>query len=152
MAQRKFVDLLFPTQQAAGFERGGVDAHRAAGALADRFDAPTIIGFTDALSFLDRMGGQLHIVTLREKVDPEGNPLDEKDPSGEWRTLGMRMVYETRDARIHRARDPEEVLGVEIRDFSEPAVAVQPAPAAVMPDEPGVFEKPDDPEEPGDPE
>lgn len=119
MAQRNVANLAFPLNEEDGFEPGDDRAYRAALAMADRFDAPTIIAFTDALAYLFKMGGQLEIVTLREWVDRDGQPVA-KDEPGEYRTLGFSAFYETRDAKIQRAKPPTEALGVPVTGFDAP--------------------------------
>lgn len=124
MAQRNFVDLSFPAHESAGLMPGDEHAHRAAAAMGDRFDAPTIIALTDALSFLDRMGGQLYAVTLRERVNLRGQMVSEGEP-GEWRTIALRISYETRDGRISQAKPPKEILGVPVADFGASSTQIE---------------------------
>lgn len=124
--RRNIAEILFPVNEEVGYERGDELAHRAAVALADRFDAPTIIAVTDALSFIDRVGGQLYITTARRKVNLDGQMVG-KDEEGEFRSFGLTFVYESRDAALTKgpARPPETAFGVEVRDTSEPPTEVE---------------------------
>lgn len=124
--RRNIAEILFPVNAELGYERGDELAQRASAALADRFDAPTIIALTDALSFIDRVGGQLYITTARRKVNLDGQMVG-KDEEGEFRSFGLTFLYESRDAALTKgpARPPETAFGVEIRDTSEPPTEVQ---------------------------
>lgn len=124
MAQRKIAELLFRDNAAIGHYAGDEDAQRAAAALADRADSPTIVAITDAVAYALRMGGQISIATLRAYVDTEGTPVPEGEP-GDWRTMGLAIFYETRDARIQIAKPPKEVGGIEVTDFTAPPTRVE---------------------------
>lgn len=113
-------EVAFPENEVNGYVPGDEAAHRAAAALADRADAPTIAAFADALAFLERIGGQFHVVALRRAVGEE------------FETVGLGFRYETRDARVQIAEPPEEVFGVAVTDSGAPAVVV-----AQETDEPG---------------
>lgn len=119
MAQRKIGSSAFPGNERAGFVPGDQHAYRAASALADRLDAPTLIALTDAISYAVTMGGQVFAVTLRDWVNRNGEEVPEDQP-GEWRTVGISFFYETRDARMVIAKPPEEALGVPVTDFRDP--------------------------------
>jgi len=119
MAQYKVADLIFPLNQQEGYEPGDEAAHRAALALADRFDAPTIIAVTDALRYLTMRGGQMEMATLRERIGPDGQPVGKDDP-GEYVTLGLTIFYETRDAKMARIKPIADVRGIPVEDFDRP--------------------------------
>lgn len=133
--RRNLADIVFQDGAEQGYRPGDEHAHRAAAALADRFDAPTIIALTDAFSFLKSMGGQLFVITLRERVDIAGNLVDEKEPGGEWRTIAMRVAYETQDGRVAAAKPPKEILGVEVTEFREPPTRVELGAATEVPED-----------------
>lgn len=124
MAQRTIGTSAFPENERSGFVPGDEAAYRAAYALADRLDAPTIIALTDAISYTVTMGGQVHAVTLRDWVDADGRLVPESEP-GQWRTVGISFLYETRDARMQAARPPKEVLDIPVADFQEPATHIE---------------------------
>ena len=124
MAQRNIAEILFPVNEEIGYQRGDELAQRAAAALADRFDAPTIIALTDALSFVDRVGGQLYITALRRKVDRLGNFVSDEQ-EGEFRSAGLAFLYESRDAKVKRARGPQAAFGYPVDDTSAPAVEIE---------------------------
>lgn len=117
--RRPFADVVFDEEFV-----GSEASHRAAAALADRLDPGTIIALTDAMAFLERCGGQFHVVTLRRKVDFEGRSVAEDEP-GEWRTQAFHFEYESRDAKVTLARPPAAVAGVPIVDFSEPPTLLE---------------------------
>lgn len=119
MAQYKVADIIFPLNEQEGFEPGDQAAHRAALAMGDRFDAPTIIAVTDALSYLLMRGGQIQMATLREWVDANGSPAS-KEEAGEYRTLALTAFYETRDAKLQRAKPIAAVSGIPVEDFDQP--------------------------------
>lgn len=121
--RRNLAEILFPENERVGYERGDDLAQRAAAALADRFDAPTIIALTDALAFVDRVGGQLYVTTVRRKVDRTGNLVDDQ-AEGEFRSFGLTINYESRDAKVERAREPTVALGIPVTDAGEPAAQV----------------------------
>lgn len=133
--RRDFANIILAQNAQAGFRPGDEAAHRAAAALADRFDAPTIIALTDAVTFLERMGGQLHVVTLRERIDQEGNMVEHDAPGSEWLTLAFHLRYETQDARVALAKPPESILGVPVTDMAEPPMPVAAEPAESLRDE-----------------
>lgn len=112
--KRDFATVIFEENFQAGYRPGDEHAHRAAAALADRFDAPTIRAVADALSFLDRIGGQMYVVTLRRQVAED-----------EYETEALHLRYETRDAKMHIAPPPEHVGSVPIEDFSEPPTRIE---------------------------
>lgn len=136
--KRNLAEILFPAAEREGFVPGDEAAHRAASALADRFDAATIIAVTDALSFASRVGGQLLVTTLRTRLDASGRPVGE-DQDGEYRTVGLSLDYESRDAKVEEIRRPERVFGIPVTDASEPPTQIDTAPpeptnGAVEPD------------------
>lgn len=119
MARKLIGDIVLAENRERGHFPGDADAHRAAQALADRFDAATIIALTNALTFTQEMGGQFWAVTLRERVGEDGQLAGEDQP-GEYQTVMLRFEYESRDARIAKATaPPADVGGVPISDFSE---------------------------------
>lgn len=148
MSQYKVADIVFPLNEQDGYEPGDAAAHRAALGMADRFDAPTILAVTDALSYLLMRGGQIQMATLREWVDRDGRPT-EKDQPGEYRTLALTAFYETRDAKIQRAKPVTDVKGIPVEDFDRPATETdypegpEPGPTDEEPEqEPGVEDEP----------
>jgi hypothetical protein len=122
--QRTFAEILFRQNEANGYRPGDDAAHRAAAALADRHDAPTIAAIFDALAFAERVGGQFHVVTLREKFNDLGEHVAD-DAEGEWETAALLIKYESRDARIILAKPPEQVFGVPVTEFEEPPTTVE---------------------------
>jgi hypothetical protein len=106
MAPRKF-SVNYLANQADGFQPGDEAAHRAAAALGDRADMPTIAAFSEMLAMLERVGGQFYVTALRV-------PNEE----GEFDTLGLVFNYETRDAKIEFLLPPEEISGVPVTDIS----------------------------------
>lgn len=136
--RRNLAEILFPENRAEGYEPGDEAAYRAATALADRFDAPTIIAVTDALAFLERVGGQMLVTTLRTRLNSAGQPVGDGEP-GEYRTVGISVEYESRDAKVEQIKRPAEVFGIEVRDTSEPPTQVE-TPAPVSHDEPEALE------------
>jgi hypothetical protein len=118
MARKRIEDIVIAQNREAGCFPGDAAAHRAASALADRFDAPTIITLTNLLTYIDQMGGQGYIVTLRERITPDGRLAQEDEP-GEYETAMLRFEYESRDARVVAAPPPEEIEGVRVSEFSE---------------------------------
>jgi len=129
MSQYKVADIVFPLNEQEGYEPGDQNAHRAALAMADRFDAPTIIAVTDALRYLTMRGGQLEIVTIRERFDDQGNRVS-KDEPGEYETLSLHLFYETRDAKLARIKPPTEIRGVPVEDFDRPPTEYDPEPGS----------------------
>jgi|SRR6185437_3352285 len=119
MSQYKVADLIYPLNEQEGYAPGDQAAHRAALAMADRFDAPTIIAVTDALRYLTMRGGQLEMATLRERIGPDGETVS-KDEPGEYVTLGMTIFYETRDAKMARIKPITDVRGIPVEDFDQP--------------------------------
>lgn len=135
MARKQIGDIVLRENRELGFAPGDQAAHRAAMALADRFDAPTIIALTNALTYTQEMGGQFWAVTLREKVGADGQ-LAADDQPGEFQTMMLRFEYESRDVRIVRATTPpSEIEGIPITDFSEAPTQIEVGDAA--PDEDG---------------
>lgn len=116
--ERKLGESIFPLNEEMGFRVGDEAAHRAAAALADRLDAPTIVMLVDALAFLSRVGGQLYVGTVRQKINAQGQPAA-KDEPGEYQTFGMALVYESRDASFYMAKPPEQVLGIPVLPLEE---------------------------------
>jgi hypothetical protein len=114
--KREFSTLYLENQR-DGYQPGDEAAHRAAAALADRADAPTVAALTDALALLERVGGQVHVTALR--IEPD---------DGSWQTAGLGFSYETKDAHLKVAAAPEEVFGVPVTDISGPPVEL-PEPA-----------------------
>ncbi len=109
--KRNFAEVVYQENAQDGFAPGDEAAHRAAAALADRADAPTIGVLTDMLAFLERVGGQFHVTALRLEANPD-----------EWETHGFGLMVETRDARLKVAEAPETVRGVAITDMQGPPV------------------------------
>jgi|SRR6478609_8614909 len=133
MKQRPF-STVFEENQQNGFFPGDEAAARAAAALADRADAPTIAALSDMLTFFERIGGQFHITSLRL-------PSNE----GEWETHGLAFHFETRDARVKVATAPEDLrvgdLTIPITDSQGPAPEIElpaeePAPPESSDEEP----------------
>jgi hypothetical protein len=122
--RRNLAEILFPEARREGFYPGDEAAHRAAQALADRFDAATIIAVTDALSFTSRVGGQLLITTLRTRLDSSGRPVGEDEP-GEYRTVGVSLEYESRDAKVTEIKRPELVFRVPVTDTADPPTVIE---------------------------
>jgi hypothetical protein len=119
MARKLIGDIVFAQNEELGYYPGDEAAHRAALALADRFDAPTIIALTNALTFTREMGGQFWAVTLRERVNEQGEFVPEDQP-GEYRTVMLRFEYESRDARLAKATvPPSQVGGIPVSGFAE---------------------------------
>lgn len=121
--KRRF-HTLYRENAGTGFQPGDESAHRAAAALADRADAPTIGALTDILTLLERFGGQFHVTALR------------LENGEEWETEGIGFQYESRDARLKVAAPPAAVAGVPISNMEEPAPEVE------AEDEPKVAEAP----------
>lgn len=124
MAQYKVADLIYPLNEQEGYAPGDQAAHRAALAMADRFDAPTIIALTDAMRYLTMRGGQLEMATLRERIGADGEPVGRDEP-GEYITLGLTIFYETRDAKLARIKPITEVRGIAVEDFDRPPTEYQ---------------------------
>jgi hypothetical protein len=118
MARKRIEDIVLQQNRELGYYPGDEAAHRAAGALADRFDAPTIISFTNLLTYIAEMGGQGYVVTLRERLTPDGRLAAEGEP-GEYQTAMLRFEYESRDARVVAAPSPQDVAGIQVTEFSE---------------------------------
>jgi len=135
MARKLIGDIVFAQNEKLGYFPGDEAAHRAALALADRFDAPTIIALTDALTFTREMGGQFWAVALRERVNEQGEFVAEDQP-GEYQTALLRFEYESRDARIAKSTTPpSQVAGIPVSDFSEAPTRIAVAEAPPMTDE-----------------
>lgn len=117
MARKRIDDIVIAQNRDQGYYPGDAAAHRAASALADRFDGPTIISLTNLLTFISEMGGQGYIVTLRERLTPDGRLAQEGEP-GEYETAMLRFEYESRDARVVAAPPPEDIGGVAVSEFS----------------------------------
>jgi hypothetical protein len=115
---------LFARNEQDGYAVGDAAAHRAAAALADKADAPTIQAVTQMLDFFTLVGGQCHAVTAREKFDRYENRVGD-DEDGEWATTGIVFKYETRDLRVIEAKAPEEILGLPVSDSNGPPVVVE---------------------------
>lgn len=124
MARKRIEDVVLDHNRELGFQVGDAAAHRAASALADRFDAPTIITATNLLTFIHEMGGQGYIVTLREKVTADGRLAEEGEP-GEFETVMLRFEYESRDARVVAAPPPEAIADAAVTEFSEAPTRVE---------------------------
>lgn len=114
MAKRKFDRVSFGQNAAEGYAAGDGAAHRAAAALADKFDYPTIAAVSDLLATLDRIGGQAYITTLRDK-----------QPDDTFITLGFAFDFETRDARVEIMEPPNEIEGIPVSDSNEPPHPIQ---------------------------
>ena len=136
MARKVIGDIVFAQNEELGYYPGDEAAHRAALALADRFDAPTIIALTNALTFTREMGGQFWAVTLRERVNENGEFVPEDQP-GEYQTVMLRFDYESRDARIAKATTPpSQVGGIPVSDFSQAPTRIEVQEPPPMTDEP----------------
>jgi hypothetical protein len=123
MSQYKVADIVLPINEQEGYEAGDQSAHRAALAMGDRFDAPTIIALTDMLSYLMMRGGQASMTTVRDRVGRDGLPVADGEP-GEYRTLGLTIFYETRDAKLQLAKPPERIQGIPVEDFDRPPTEI----------------------------
>lgn len=119
--ERNF-DTLYIRNERAGYQVGDDAAHRAAAALADRADAPTIIALTDLLTMNELIGGQFYVTAVRDKVDRYGNRVPDGD--GNFETIGLVFNFETRDVRVEPAQAPETVLGLPVTDSHAPATQV----------------------------
>jgi hypothetical protein len=140
MARKRVDDIVLQQNEQAGLFPGDAAAHRAASALGDRFDAPTIISLTNLLTYISEMGGQGYIVTLREKLTPDGRLAQDGEP-GEYVTAMLRFEYESKDARVCAATPPQEIEGVPVTEFSEAPTRLEtppdePEPATPEPEEP----------------
>lgn len=102
--------VVFPENESVGNEPGDQAAHAVAQGLAERCDAPTLLALNDAMTLLERVGGQFHLVALRKPI--EG--------SDEYETFGIAFRYETRDVRLKEAKAPTEVLGLPVSDCQVP--------------------------------
>jgi hypothetical protein len=96
-----------------------------------------VLGLSDLLSLLNRVGGQAYITAVRRKFDPEGNivpadPQIEKATDGEWATVGYLIQYENRDTRLGVSKFPD--LDEQIEAIEEPGIDVMPEESIV--DEP----------------
>lgn len=127
--------VVYPENFVNDLVPGDEAAHRAARALADRADAPTIIALSDVLALLERVGGQFHVVALREEGSGDGT----------WNTVGLAFRFDTRDAHLTVAKAPEQVCGVPVTNSEEAATVDLDVPASEPPEEP-----PGDVEPPGD--
>jgi hypothetical protein len=113
--ERNFATYLAENMQ-QGYVPGDEAAHRAAAALAERADAPTILALTDMLALLERIGGQFYVTSVRIKDSALGP---------DWHIAGVTFDYETRDAKVERLEPPEEVDGVPVTDSSGPGITVE---------------------------
>jgi hypothetical protein len=80
-------------------------------ALANRFDGPLIESLHDALTAMDRIGGQLVIQVHRNKYDSDGNAIPREQHNsnpGQWFTDAYVFSYETRDRNV-QAIEPREI-------------------------------------------
>ena|SRR5690349_12025309 len=136
MARKRIEDIVLQQNRELGYYPGDEAAHRAAGALADRFDAPTIISFTNLLTFIAEMGGQGYVVTLRERLTPDGRLAEEGEP-GEYETAMLRFEYESRDARVEAAPPPKDVAGIQVNEFSEAPTKIEIQDPPATDEEPG---------------
>lgn len=114
-------------------EPGDQDAMNAAMAMAHRFDGDVIRSVSDALTSMDRLGGQLGVQVQRVKVDGEGTPVDRDEP-GYWLTYGFIFSVESRDASVQEIKLPEPDLEQTDRHIDDgpeiiEEVAVEPEPA-----------------------
>lgn len=103
--------VVYLENQQAGYAPGDDAAHRAAAPLADRADAPTVAALLDALTLLERIGGQFHITALRIQ-----------DENGNYETHGLGFRYDTADAKGKPVSKPREVAGVPITEAGESPV------------------------------
>lgn len=124
MARKRIEDIVIAQNREQGYFPGDAAAHRAASALADRFDGPTIISLTNLLTFISEMGGQGYVVTLRERLTADGRLAQEGEP-GEYETAMLRFEYESRDARIVAASPPGEIAGAAVTEFSEAPTRIE---------------------------
>jgi len=134
MARKRIEDIVIAQNREHGFFPGDAAAHRAASALGDRFDGPTIIALTNLLTYIQEMGGQGYVVTLRERLTPDGH-LAQEDEAGEYETAMLRFEYESRDARVVAAPPPEEIEGVKVSEFSEAPARIAVKTPTVNPDD-----------------
>lgn len=121
---KRNITVNYAANQADGLIPGDAAAHRAAAALADRADMPTLDAFATMLSLLEHVGGQFYVTALR--VESE---------NGEFDTAGLIINYETRDARIEYFDRPDVVAGVPIVDSAAPTTEAAPEPEAEDEDE-----------------
>lgn len=122
--KRDFATVIFAQNAQEGFGVGDQAAHHAALGLAQRCDAPTILALTDLMAFLDRVGGQAHITTLRRR--------DEDELS--YTTEALAIGYETRDAKVVVAQGPQMIpiegadgvpVEVPVEEFDQPPTRVE---------------------------
>ena len=91
-------EVVFSEGAELGYVPGDQVAHRAAAALADRCDAPTLDRFAAVITLLETIGGQVHITALRQE-----------NQNGRYETIGFGFQYESVDARIREAKSPSAV-------------------------------------------
>jgi hypothetical protein len=84
---------------------GEPEAQVKAQSLAGFSDAEFIEAIVHVKAMLDRIGGQVQIAALREKLDKDGQRVEKDDPSGVYQTLGYVFRYEPH-SRLRQA--PEE--------------------------------------------
>lgn len=113
MAPREF-RVNYPQNDREGFRPGDDAAHRAAAALGDRADQPTIAAFSEMLAMLERVGGQFYVTAFRQKVEEDGD----------FETAGLVFRYETRDVSIEFFSEPTEIAGIPVTDSSDTSVRV----------------------------
>lgn len=113
MAPREF-RVNYPQNDREGFRPGDDAAHRAAAALGDRADQPTIAAFSEMLAMLERVGGQFYVTAFRQKVEEDGD----------FETAGLVFRYETRDVSIEFFNEPTEIAGIPVTDSSDTSVRV----------------------------
>lgn len=127
-------DTLYARNEQSGFQVGDDAAHRAAAALADKADAPTIQALTYLLDMAELIGGQFHVTAVREKFDRHGNRIADAG-DGKFETIGLVFNYETRDLRIEPATAPDTVFGLPVTDSHAPANQVEGGPAQLSEEE-----------------
>lgn len=113
--KRNFASVYSENEQ-DGYRVGDQAAHVAAGALAQRLDAPTIARITDMVALLDTVGGQFYITALRTQ--------DETDPAT-YNIEALVFNYETRDLKVQKYEPPEEIMGIPVTASHEAGVEVE---------------------------
>jgi hypothetical protein len=137
---------IFDENLAEGYEPGDQAAQIAAGALAQRLDAPTIGRILDMVSLLETVGGQFYITPLR--VQSEFDP-------GAYEVTALVFNYETRDIKVQRLEAPDEIQGLPVTGSHEEGVRIEvgepevdPEPEVDAEPEPGAEMESEQPEYP----
>lgn len=85
---------------------GDEDSRLKAGALSAISDAEFVESMVHVKAALDRLGGQVEIAALREKVNAKGEPVDDKD-TGDYVTRGYVFHYEAHTDLLRRPEEPD---------------------------------------------